>query len=126
MLRLLQLSFLLTLSVALTAGRPGLHVTLRVRDISHSRAAFVARYAAPLARALAAQDAGRVTVPYEVPRDPDTGAAGETRDLELVLQDRDRALPLLLAHLKVHPLPEGSGMAYLDRGRIVILTFIDP
>ena len=122
-MRLFRLLLTLLAATALGARNPAMSVTLHVRDTRRSRSAFVARYAEPLARALAAQGAGRVTVPYAVPRDPDTGAAGETRDLQLVL--RERALPLLMAYLKAHPLPEGSGMAYLDRDRIVILTFID-
>lgn len=124
-MRLFRLLPILLAALALPAHGAGLHITLRVRDTTCSRAAFVARYAEPLARALAAQGAGRVTVPYAVPRDPDTGDAGETRDLRLVLDDPARALPLLMAHLKAHPLPEGSGMAYLEHGQIVILTFID-
>lgn len=124
-MRLFRLLLTLLAATALGARNPAMSVTLHVRDTRRSRSAFVARYAEPLARALAAQGAGRVTVPYAVPRDPDTGAAGETRDLKLVLRDRARALPLLMAYLKAHPLPEGSGMAYLDRDRIVILTFID-
>jgi hypothetical protein len=122
-MRLFRLLLPLLAATALCARNPAMSVTLHVRDTRRSRSAFVARYAEPLARALAAQGAGRVTVPYAVPRDPDTGAAGETRDLQLVL--RERALPLLMAYLKAHPLPEGSGMAYLDRDRIVILSFID-
>lgn len=122
-MRLFRLLLTLLAATALGARNPAMSVTLHVRDTRRSRSAFVARYAEPLARALAVQGAGRVTVPYAVPRDPDTGAAGETRDLQLVL--RDRALPLLMAYLKAHPLPAGSGMAYLDRDRIVILTFID-
>ena len=124
-MRLSRLVLLLLTAMALPAKAPGLHITLRVRDLTCSRAAFVARYADPLAGVLAAQGAGRVTVPYAVPRDPDTGAAGETRDLRLVLDDPARALPLLLAYLKAHPLPDGSGMAYLEHGRIVILLFTD-
>lgn len=125
-MRLFGLLPILLAALALPAQAAGLHITLRVRDTTCSRAAFVARYAEPLAGALAAQGAGRVTVPCAVPRDPDTGSAGETRDLRLVLNDPDRALPRLMAYLKAHPLPEGSGMAYLERGRIVILLFTDP
>lgn len=105
---------------------PGLSVTLRVRDTTRSREAFVARYTTPLAKALAAQGAGRVTVPYAVPRDPETGAPGRTRNLTVVLDNPTRGLAFLMAYLKAHPLPKNSGMAYFDRHQVVIINFIDP
>ncbi len=119
MLRLPRLLLLLALSVALPAASPGLRVTLRVHDLRQSRAAFEARYAQPLDHALAARGLGRVTIPCALPHTPDAG----TRNIELVLGDRDRGLAFLMAYLKVHPLPAHSGMAYLDRGGVIILCF---
>lgn len=121
MFRLLQLSLLLTLSVALAAARPGLHVTVRVRDVRHTRATFVTRYARSLDRALTTRGLGRVTAPCVLPLTPDA----ETTNIELVLDNRDLGLPFLLVYVKAHPLPTYSSLAYLDQGRVNILGFTD-
>ncbi len=121
MFRLLQLSLLLTLSVALAAARPGLPVTLRVRDVRHSRATFVTRYARSLDRALNTRGLGRVTAPCVLPLTPDA----ETTDIKLMLDDRDLGLHFLLAYVRAHRLPAYSNMAYLDRGEVFIYCFTD-
>lgn len=126
MTRAFRLLLLLLAAAAMPAKGPGLSVTLRVRDTTRSRAAFVSRYAKPLARALAAHGVGRVTVPYAVPRDPGTGGPGATRNLRLDLDDPTRGLSFLMAYLKAHPLPDGSGLAYIDGQRMVILQFVGP
>jgi hypothetical protein len=121
MFRLRELSLLLTLSAALAAAGPGLNVTLRVRDVRHSRATFVTRYARSLDRALTTRGLGRVTTLCVLPLTP----AAETTNIELELEDRDLGLPFLLAYVKAHRLPAYSSMAYLDRGRVNIICFTD-